>query len=72
MVSVGYMAHKEHVYGIIRNSAVEINYLQDECTIIKAKHIQSYCTKVGRKKLLHKKYTAKYLCTYALIQDSRR
>ena len=66
------MAHKEHVYGIIRNSAVERNYLQDECTIIKAKHIQSYYTKVGRKKLLHKEYTAKYLCTYALIQDLRR
>ena len=58
------MVHKEHVYGIIHKSDVERNYLKDEYTIIKSKHIQYYYTKVGRKKLLHKEY--------ALIQDSRR
>ena len=66
------MVHKEHVYGCIHKSAVERNYPQAEYTIINIKHIQFYYPKVGRKKLLHKEYTAKYLCTYVLIQDLGR
>ena len=66
------MVHKEHVYGIINKSAVERNYLQAEYTIINIRHIQFYYPKVGRKKLLHKKYTAKHLCTYVLIKNLGR